>query len=382
MTTTPPRLYLLGVVFDDYLIEKARTWLDAGRPLVLATITRIRGSSSQPLASRMVIAADDDFVGSVSGGCVERDVTFQAEPVLNGGGPRLVQYAKVENTELEVGLNCDGTIDVLLEPLTPDLLEMLERPAGMTLVTGYRTSDGQAVTELEHRLLPADLEAPRGDVKPVSRVEETEAGLWIELSEPRVPPPLLLVFGAATVAYPLSSLGRTMGFRVVVVDPRATYARAELFPDAHEVICAWPRELPARLGTGADGLGERACVVSLTHEARFEDDLFRTLMTVPRVGYIGCMGKRTRHTEREARQASSGFDLSVLPPVHTPIGLDIGGKAPEDIALSIVAEIQALRHERSAGQLSARAAAPMFAPYVPPGQADSDAADDAGRGRL
>jgi xanthine dehydrogenase accessory factor len=376
MTTTPARLYLLGVVFDDYLIEKARTWLAAGRPLVLATITQIRGSSSQPLGSRMVIAAEDDFVGSVSGGCVERDVTFQAEPVLNSGAPRLLQYAKVENTELEVGLNCDGTIDVLLEPLTPDLLAMLERPAGMTLVTGYRRSDGHTVSELNHRLQPANSEAPHDDFKPVSRVEETDAGLWIELSEPRVPPPLLLVFGAATVAYPLSSLGRTMGFRVVVADPRATYARAELFPDAHEVICAWPRELPARLGTGPDGLGERAFVVSLTHETRFEDDLFRTLMRGPRVSYIGCMGKRARHTEREARQASAGFDLSLLPPVHTPIGLDLGGRAPEDIALSIVAEIQAVRHEGSAGQLSARAAAPVFAPYVPPEQADPARADD------
>jgi xanthine dehydrogenase accessory factor len=368
------------VVFEEYLLQKARAWADQGRPLVLATITRIRGSSSRPLGGRMVISDGDDFVGSVSGGCVERDVTLQAEQVLAGGAPRLVEYSKVENTELEVGLNCDGTIDVLLEPLTSTLLEQLERPAGATLLTRYRTPDGQEVHELEHRLVPADGAAATGSAggresaagsvgpsdAPVSRVTNTDEGLWVELSEPRIPSTLLLIFGAATVAYPLSTLGRTMGFRVVVADPRATYARAEHFPDAQEVICAWPRELPERLGTGPDGLGRRACVVSLTHETRFEDDLFRTLIKMPRVSYVGCMGKRARHTERETRQAESGFDLSVLPPVHTPIGLDLGGKAPEDIALSIVAEIQATRHGRSGEPLSAHAAAPIFSPFVPP----------------
>jgi hypothetical protein len=162
------------------------------------------------------------------------------------------------------------------------LLQKARAWAGQTLLTRYRTPDGQAVHELEHRLVPAD--------------------------------------GAAA--------------------------------------------------TGPDGLGRRACVVSLTHETRFEDDLFRTLMTMPRVSYVGCMGKRARHTEREARQAESGFDLSVLPPVHTPIGLDLGGKAPEDIALSIVAEIQASRHGRSGEPLSARTAAPMLSPFVPPAQED------------
>jgi xanthine dehydrogenase accessory factor len=363
MTTTPPHRYLLPVVFEDYLLQTARRWLEAGRPLALATITRIRGSSSQPLGSRMVIAGEEEFVGSVSGGCVERDVTLQAAPVLAGGGPRLLEYAQVEDTELEVGLNCDGTIDVLLEPLTDELLGMLERPAGTTLRTGYRTPDGREVRELEHRLLVQGsaaeqtvdaAEAAAG--APVCRVTESTEGLHVELSEPRLAPPLLLIFGAATVAFPLSSLGRTMGFRVVVADPRGTYARAEHFPDAHQVVCAWPRELPERLGTAADGLGERACVVSLTHETRFEDDLFRTLMTVPPVAYIGCMGKRARHLEREARQAAAGFDLSALPPVHTPVGLDLGGKEPEDIALSIMAEIQALRRGGSGASLSARAA--------------------------
>lgn len=315
----------------------------------------------------MVIADGGEFFGSVSGGCVEQDVTRQAELVLQDGVPRVAGYSKVEDPELEVGLNCDGIIDLLLEPLTEELLSMLERPAQLTLLTRFRTVGETEVADLEHRLVPN--EELTGDARhrtAFCRTSEAVDGEWIEIFEPRVPSPLFLIFGAGTVAYPLSTFGRAMGFRVVVADPRGTYAQADHFPDAHEVICAWPKDLPERLGTGDGGLGERAAVVSLTHEPRFEDDLLRTLMTVPPPAYLGAMGKRERHREREARQAASGFDLAKLPPVHTPIGLDLGGKAPEDIALSIMAEIQALRHGKTGEPLSERARdGDGFARYVP-----------------
>jgi xanthine dehydrogenase accessory factor len=326
--------------------------MEAGKPVAVATITRIQGSSSRPLASRMMIAGEEEFAGSVSGGCVERDVTAAAAPVLQGGAPRLLEYGQVDDPELEVGLNCEGTIDVLLEPLTEELLSMLRREAGTTLVTRYTEHPDGSVTALEHELTDdKELLALNG---PVFRRNEPEpAGtVRMELAEPRHPRPLLLVFGADTVAYPLTRLARTMGYRVVVADPRATYARAQEIPDADEVLCAWPREFPQLLGTGPGGLGNAAYVVSLTHEPRFEDDLFRMLMTVPQPAYLGCMGKHTRQLEREARQAASGFDLSALPPIHTPIGLDLAGKAPEDIALSIMAEVQAVRNGRSGEPLS------------------------------
>lgn len=361
MVLTPKNGYYVNVVFDEYLRETAASYLEQGRRVALATITKIVGSSSRPLGSRMVITEHDQFFGSVSGGCVEKDVYGQAEPLLNGGAPRLLEYGKVEDPLLEIGLNCDGRIEVLLEPLTTELLAMLNREVGSSLVTSYSREKAGRIAGLEHRLVPnGDAVAGLGARREADLLKEglpvsleREEGV-LELYEPRVSPPLLLIVGAETVGFPLARLAKSMGYRVVVTDARGTYARAELFPAADEVICAWPRELPEILGTGPEGFGERCYVVSLNHEERFEDDLFRTLMTVPAPRYLGCIGKRKRQEERELRQERSGYDLSELPRIHTPIGLDLGGKAPEDIALSIMAEVHAHRHGATAEPLTSK----------------------------
>ena len=152
---------------------------------------------------------------------------------------------------------------------------------------------------------------------------------------------------ASSVAYPLCKLGKALGYRVVISDPRADYLSPDRFPDADLLLPVWPRELPEHVDFGAE-----CVVVSLNHEPRFEDDLFRTLQSQPAVGYLGAIGKRKRHTERIARQAESGFDLARLPAIHTPVGLDLGGRSAEEIALAILAEVQAERHGRSGGLLS------------------------------
>jgi xanthine dehydrogenase accessory factor len=167
-------------------------------------------------------------------------------------------------------------------------------------------------------------------------------------------PPTLLIVSASSVAYPLSSLAKTLGYRVVITDPRSDYVTRDLFPDADELLCIWPRELPKHVT-----FGPRVYVVSLNHEARFEDDLIAMLAAKasaraaarPVVGYLGAIGKAKRHTERVERLTAAGVDLSVLPPIHTPIGLDLGGKGAEEVALSVMAEIQAHRYGRTGGRL-------------------------------
>jgi xanthine dehydrogenase accessory factor len=153
-----------------------------------------------------------------------------------------------------------------------------------------------------------------------------------------LPPPTLLVFGGDQAAIPLVRLARLLGFRTVVSDARPAFATREKHPDADLVIAEWPGVVIAQVG--AD---ERTYVVSLNHEPRFEDALLRALVGRP-VRYIGAIGKRVRRAEREERLAQAGFDLAQLPDIHTPIGLDIGGKSPEEIALSIIAEIVAVKN--------------------------------------
>jgi xanthine dehydrogenase accessory factor len=149
----------------------------------------------------------------------------------------------------------------------------------------------------------------------------------------------LFVFGATEIATVLASLAARVGFDVTVSDPRKIFADPEHHPEAHRVIAAWPDEVFRQVT-----VDESSFVVSLNHEPRFEDALFVALMGRRRPAYIGAIGKQARAREREARQEAAGFDLSKLPPVHTPIGIPIGGKSPEEIAVSILAELIAVRN--------------------------------------
>lgn len=343
----------------DHVVDQARQWHATGRVVVIATIAQIRGSSSQPLGSRMAITEDGGHVGYVSGGCVENDVAERAGQVASDGLPRRLHYRKVTDSVFEIGLNCEGQIDVILERLSDELLAGLTEREHRISITRYRDREDDTVV-VEHLLNAAGDSGidSAGDtvVAAIARTQETgeprnaiDRDGWVYLIEPPAIRPTLLIVSASSVAYPLCRLGADLGYRVVVSDPRSAYLVAERFPDADMLLPVWPRDIPKHVTFSRD-----CAVVSLNHEPRFEDDLFRMLVGQPAVGYIGAIGKRRRHEERLERQADAGYDLSRLPPVHTPVGLDLGGRRPEDVALAILAEVQAVRHGRTGAKLLAR----------------------------
>ncbi|RPJ01701.1 MAG: hypothetical protein EHM39_02925, partial [Chloroflexi bacterium] len=168
----------------------------------------------------------------------------------------------------------------------------------------------------------------------------------IALLEPVLPLPTLLIVGADVVAVPLVRLAKIMGFRTVVTDARPAFATRDKFPDADRVLAAWPEDVLREIR-----VDHRTFVVSLNHEPRFEDALLRALAGRT-IGYLGAIGKPQRVLERQERAAASNLDLEQLPAIHTPIGLDIGGKSPEEIALSIMAEIIAVKNQRPGGMLA------------------------------
>ncbi len=329
-------------------LKQAAEWLDSGLPVAVATIVRIRGSSSQPLGARMVMTHGNRFEGAVSGGCVETDVYTTAQTVIDGGGPLMLHYRRVENPVIEIGLNCDGMIDVLVERLTPDLFAQLTRQ-GCALVTVCAPETPGNPRPLHAHILPdsapADLSpdviAAARDVFRTDRAASlTLADGRVALVEPQLSPPLLWIVGAESVAAPLAQFAKIMGFTVVISDARPAFAVPERFPAANRVITAWPKD-----AAGQIEIDRRTCVVSLNHEPRFEDALWRALAGQT-VRYIGAIGKAKRAEERAERAAAAGFDLDHLPPIHTPVGLNIGGKTPPEIALSIMAEIVAVRNGR------------------------------------
>ncbi len=342
---------------NEDLRKRAAAWLEAGDRVAVATIVRIRGSSSQPLGARMIMTTGNRFLGAVSGGCVETDVYEAGLDVIAGGDPLMLHYKHVENPLVEIGLNCDGQIDVLVERLERTLLDHLAANEDRVLVTycapnqplnpepvhAAVTPSGEASVSLPPAVVADAVAALKSD-HPASI---TYPNGCVALFEPQLPPPLLLIFGAEPIAAPLVRMARIMGFRTVVTDARPAFATRDNYPDADEVIAAWPEEVVRQIG-----VNERTYVVSLNHEPRFEDAMLRALAGRP-IAYLGAIGKRQRHAERIARAQEAGFDLGQLPPIHTPVGLDIGGKSQEETALSIIAEIIAVKNRRSGGMLAA-----------------------------
>jgi xanthine dehydrogenase accessory factor len=338
---------------NEDILKQAADWLDAGDPVVVATIVRIRGSSSQPLSARMVMTDDNRFAGAVSGGCVETDVYEAGQDVMSGIGPLMLHYKKVENPLVEIGLNCDGHIDVLVEPLDRSLYEQLVAPGRHVNVTlcypnrplepkplhaqvgpGGSGADGLPPAVIE------DARAALKDGRPATVVYPDER---LALFEPVLPPPTLLIFGGDQMAVPLVRFAAILGFHTVVTDARPAFATRDKHPDADQVLAEWPEEVVQHVE-----VDDRTYVVSLNHEPRFEDALLRALAGRD-IAYLGMIGKRQRAAERIERAHAAGLDLGQLPPIHTPIGLDIGGKSAEEMALSVIAEIVAVKNKRSGG---------------------------------
>ena len=349
----------------DEVLNRAHAWLEAGRSVVIATIVQIHGSSSEPLAARMA-TTKEDFFGAVSGGCVESDVRERSEEVVRTGQARMLHYDQVEDGDIDIGLNCEGAIDVLLEPLTPQLDRFLMPETGrinLTVCDPRKYEDPQpwhgwidpagahALESRASEAAPLAFDADRLEALRVSTAPETHllGDGRILLSEPVLPPRRLLIFGAHDIAVPLTRIGSILGFFTVVSDPRSDYARESRFPEADQVMVGWPHEVLERLQPDA-----RSAIVSLNHEPRFEDDLLHSLLAYARPFYLGAIGKRRRHEERMERAGAAGVDLNALPKIHTPVGLDLGGKEPEDIALSILAEIRTVENGRSGEPLVAR----------------------------
>ena len=230
-----------------------KAWLESGDPVALATVISTWGSAPRPAGSRMAISQSGKIAGSVSGGCLEGEVFEQAQAILKGKPARLFHYGVSDDLAWTVGLSCGGEVDVLIEPLTDvhrDLIRALEaeRPVVLTTAVGEEPGARQLLT------------AAHGDVAELLEQENPvrRDGLFLE---PFPRPPELFIFGGSHVAIPLTRLATALGFRVTVVDARSKFADRQRFPEARQVIHAWPDEVLKDLPM--DG---STYVVILTHD--------------------------------------------------------------------------------------------------------------------
>jgi xanthine dehydrogenase accessory factor len=317
--------------------------------VALATVIRTWGSAPRPVGSQLAVDEAGAMVGSVSGGCVEGGVVHQALQAIADGEARLLGYGVTDERAWEVGLACGGRIELFLQPVgpadgKPELLERLVRARGegrpvalvTDLVMGLQTLVFESVVHggfgLEEPVLAAARDCLAADRSAVLEAGE-EGRVFVHVF---VPPPRLLVVGGVHIAQALVPMARLAGYQVTVIDPRRSFAAAERFPDT-QVVAAWPDEALA-----AAGLDGRSAVVTLSHDPKLDDPALAAALRAP-VFYIGALGSRRTHARRLERLRDLGVPEAELARVHGPVGLRIGAETPAEIAVSILAEIIAVR---------------------------------------
>ncbi|TFD00008.1 XdhC/CoxI family protein [Cryobacterium sinapicolor] len=331
----------------------------------LATVVRTFQSAPRPAGASMLVTADGAVVGSVSGGCVEGAVYDLATEVIEGGRPVLVRYGISDDDAFSVGLTCGGILDVFVEPVSrvsfPELAAVeqdiadsvpvgvatvIEHPdpsrLGRHLVIRPHGSTGDLGSDRANRAVSDDarglLAAGRNSTLTYGPDGERRgAGMQVFVNS-YAPRPRMLVFGAIDFAAALARLASFLGYRVTVCDAREVFATSARFPDADEVVVGWPhRYLTEQVEAGL--LDERSVVCVLTHDPKFDVPLLEVALTHGPFAYIGAMGSRRTHEDRLARLREAGLGETDLARLHSPIGLDLGSRTPEETAVSIAAEI-------------------------------------------
>ena len=306
------------------MLEEIKSWTAAGDRVALATVVETWGSSPRPLGSKMAVSSSGKMAGSVSNGCIEGAVFEEAQKVLKAGRGRLVPFGVADDVAFEVGLACGGHIEVMIQPVTPEhlkLIELIEAERPAELRTNLETGE----VRLVERASDSDLPVRDGD--------------WFV--EPHRRAAHMVIIGAIHIAIPLHRLARLMGYRVTVVDARAKFATSERFPDADEIVLKWPDEALAGIT-----LDRSTYVVILTHDPKFDLPALRSVVGRD-VRYIGAIGSRKTNQNRLDELRREGFTEEQLAAVHGPIGLDLGGRGAEETALAIMAEVTAVRHGAS-----------------------------------
>lgn len=364
---------------DDVLGSALPAWQD-GLPVGLATVVTTHGSAPRPIGASMLVLPDQSALGSVSGGCVEGAVYELAREVMSDGSPVLQHYGYSDSDAFAVGLTCGGELDVFVQRIDRHTFPEFEtvvsdigsgRPVAVATVIEHPdvcVRGRRLVVRRDHEPAAA---RPAVSTRADDAVRADTLGLlaagengvlsygpdgerlghgmrvFVHAWAPRA---RMIVFGAIDFASAVCRLGAYLGYDVTVCDARPVFATQARFPDAHEVVVDWPhRYLTAEQEAGR--IDERTVLVVLTHDAKFDVPVLELALRLP-VAYVGAMGSRRTHEDRLARLEQAGVRPEQIARLHSPIGLDLGARTPEETAVSIAAEIIACRWGGSGGPLA------------------------------
>ena len=353
------------------VLDDVAAWVAQGRSAAVATVVRTWLSAPRQPGAAMAVSDAGEAVGSVSGGCVEGAVYALGEQVLADHRAVLQRYGVSDDDAFAVGLTCGGTLEVFLERIDaesfPEIIDVAasvragKAVAIATVVTGREPLGARLVVWPDRvggglgsaRLDAAVTDDVRGllqqgrsgmlHVGPDSERRRDELGLFVESF---APPPDMYVFGATDFAGAVVGIGKYLGYRVTLCDARPVFATARRFPLADEIVVDWPHRWLPRVA-----VGPRTALCVLTHDPKFDVPLLEVALATE-AGYIGVMGSRRTHEDRRQRLQELGLSEAALSRLHSPIGLDLGARTPEETAVSIAAEIVSLRWGGSGQPLS------------------------------
>lgn len=309
---------------EDDLLAEAEAWARAGRGVALATVVETWGSAPRPVGSHLVIDGEGNFLGSVSGGCVEGAVIEEAMAAIESGQAKLLSFGVADETAWRVGLSCGGRISVYVAPVNAQL----EALAGVNAARAKREAVA-LITDLETGAMRV---ATPGEAALAEAFRTGKSGLaeggkaFIDV---HVPGAKLVVIGAVHISQALAQMARLVNLPLTIIDPRTAFATSERFPDV-PLLAQWPEDALQKVP-----LDRYTALIALTHDPKIDDVAIRAALEAE-CFYVGALGSRKTHAKRCERLADLGEKLSRI---KAPIGLDIGALSPAEIAVSVLAQV-------------------------------------------
>ena len=318
-------------------LAAAEAWIRGGRGVALGTVVNTWGSAPRPAGSQIAVRDDGAFVGSVSGGCVEGDVIEKARAAIADGKTRRLEFGVQDERAWSVGLACGGRIEIFVEPVASrharDTLTAMNeaRRADRSIVRAIDlgSGDDRLIDPYADKSALGEAAAAAANADRSGPAEAEGRNWFLAVSNPAVD---LVIVGAVHVAQALVKMATLVGYRVRLIDPRASFATAERFPGvalSHD----YPDDALAKVP-----LGRRSALVTLSHDPKIDDPALAVALASPAF-YIGALGSKKTQAARQQRLKERGYGEEVLARIHGPVGLAIGARSPEEIALSIVAQI-------------------------------------------
>ncbi len=355
------------------IFDEAEKLLRKKEPFILATVVRTKGSTPQKPGAKLLVRRDGTAVGTLGGGCVEADVWAEAKTILEeDSGTQLRRFILNEDIASRDGLVCGGNMDILIDPIgEPALVPLFDE-----IVAAY---DGKGDRALATLITSASGKAPEG-AKLFIRADGTTVGTlgsealdtqavqtalelmpkgreqWVETNEGDkayvetfTNPPTVVIAGGGHVGKALYTVAKTLGFAVTIVDDRPKFANHERFPEAETIVVD-------DFDRGLRNLNMTPnCYVIIATRGHKLDDLALIEAARSNAGYVGLLGSRRKAVMIFRDLIREGVPEDRIAEIRAPVGLDLGGRTPEEIAVSIMAEILAVKHGRSGGTMTGEA---------------------------